>query len=178
MDDTAVGGHLRQNRTANPTTPRSDEQARDHGLATYGFKVAVFPKLLQFGLPGIGCISAVSGIISQIIWKTVAEYGPCVDNEVNMFVALWDGESCIAGQAKRADMLAVCIGLVFYTLCFMLTQASISPNLVNASSSKKTGFIVGLGAMGGSIGRVLGPTAAGIRAACGGRPRHGPGLCC
>ena len=41
---TAVGGHLRQNRTANPTTPRSDEQARDHGLATYGFKVAVFPR--------------------------------------------------------------------------------------------------------------------------------------
>ena len=44
MDDTAVEGHLHQNRTANPTTPRSDEQARDHGLATYGFKVAVFPR--------------------------------------------------------------------------------------------------------------------------------------
>ena len=31
-------------RTANPTTSRSDEQARDPGRATYGFKMVILPK--------------------------------------------------------------------------------------------------------------------------------------
>ena len=31
-------------RTADPTTPRSDEQARDPGRATYGFKMVILPR--------------------------------------------------------------------------------------------------------------------------------------
>lgn len=131
--------------------------------------VAALTQLLLFSkvlLPTLGVyLSGVVGALlywlSQLAWMRVGhDAHGCVGEG-------GDASQCVVGRASAADLVALSVGTGFFGMGYVLSVAVVSPVLVQSSSSKRRGFVVGLGSAGAAFGRAIGPSLFGVEMSLG-----------
>lgn len=151
------------------------------GLCGLVVQLTLFKPLhKRVGLYATGALGGVCSMLAPIAFLCVGSLSPCArplaslpaahlvappaDAALAQALAETGGRAaaCAVAGASLVDLGCLGLGSLFFAAGFILCNSCVSPVLVQSASSRSTGKIVGIGAMGASIGRALGPATWGL----------------